>query len=153
MENELFNKVTELIPSNERDIFLAIHDNAVSAGFTPFVTKSEKRNFGKIEYKRTKKGDLLFAVQINSPQWSLRCKLFNLDKYTELLNNLNESVLRRLLESRKCKGVGNGCTVGIKFEYDNQKYNLCRHLIRLRDVCQADVPSIWSLLQAESEFR
>lgn len=153
MENDLFNIVTELIPPNERDILLTFHNNAINAGLSPFITKSDKKSFGKIEYKRTKKDDMLFAVQINSSHWSLRCKLFNLAKYTALLNSMNESVLQRLLESKECKGVDNGCTVGIKFKYNHQNYNLCRHLIRFSDIREIDTTSIWSLLQAENEHR
>lgn len=149
----MFNIVTESLPANERNVLLTIHDHAVNAGLTPFVTKSEKKSFGKIEYKRSKKDDMLFAVQINSSHWTLRCKLFNLDKYTSILANLNESVLQKLLSSRECKGTENGCTAGVYFKYGNQNYSLCRHLIRFRDISETDVPSVWSLLQTENEFR
>ena len=148
--NEIITSVSESC----HPVILEFHNRAVAAGFVPFASKSSKKdNFGKVEYKKAKKEDPLYILHVNGQKWSLRCKLFHLDRYEELLLKFREPVLKAMLASRACKGPENGCDVGIEFTADGKEYNLCRHAIHFKDLHEVDVDDVWSLLEAEARYR
>jgi hypothetical protein len=52
----------------------------------------KKKNDWKCEYK--KKKDVLCILRILDNQWSIKCKLFNLSKYNDFLENCNKHFKR-----------------------------------------------------------
>jgi hypothetical protein len=85
--------------------------------------------------------------------WSIRCKLFHLDKYVALLHKLSEKMLVGILSSRKCRGKVNGCTAGIMFTHMDKNYLLCRHGMHFRGISSCDVLAVWKLLDEEGTYR
>lgn len=139
------------LPDTARAVAMAMHDNAVEIGYIPHVKQSSKKaDFYTVEYKKNKVKDPLFILHVNGAKWSFRCKLFHLDQYVALLHTLSEKALENILASRKCKGITEGCTVGIDFAIGGEDYVLCRHGMHFRDLTTADVPSVWGLLREES---
>jgi hypothetical protein len=142
------------IPVNEHAAALELHNKAVNAGYTAFGNKSSKKpDFYKMEYKKLKKDDPLFILHVNGVKWSIRCKLFHLDKYVTLLNKLSEKMLTGILSSRKCRGKAKGCPAGIMFTHADKKYLLCRHGMHFRGITSGDVQAVWKLLSTESTYR
>lgn len=138
----------------DRRVAKTVHDLAAETGFNPVITQSNKKDdFFKVEYKKPKVKDPLYILHVNGEKWSLRCKLFHLDQYMALLNELNADTLRGLLDARPCRGESAGCTVGIRFSLSGHDYLLCRHGMHFRGLTMADVPPVWALLRAESQYR
>jgi hypothetical protein len=154
LRKNILDEVISSIPEADRPVVLKFHKKALEAGFFPFEIKSDKKpNFYKIEYKKIKTGKPLFILHINGIKWSLRSKLFNLDKYEKLIYKLSEQMIKELLSSRQCKGKTMGCTAGILFNMSGKKYMLCRHRMHFRGIKPGDVNAIWELFNEESKYR
>ncbi|MDR0456557.1 MAG: hypothetical protein LBH20_07750 [Treponema sp.] len=148
------NEAIGSIPVNDQAIVLELHNKAINAGYMAFGNKSaRKSDFYKMEYKKSRKDDPLFILHVNGIKWSIRCKLFHLDKYVTLLHKLSEKMLAGILSSRKCRGKAHGCTVGIMFTHVEKKYLLCRHGMHFRGITSGDVQAVWTLLSTESTYR
>lgn len=124
---------------------------ATTAGYQPIIARVGKKpdNF-KVEYKRTRSGEALFVLRIDGEKWSLRCKLFHLPSYCELLEELSSEVRQELLSSKECDNGAGGCKGPISFVAVGQEHSLCRHSMQFRAVSAADIPAVWRLLEAES---
>lgn len=148
------SEVVAALPPPKQEILEEMHRLALGAGFKPFPSKSAKKeDTYKIEYKKLKKDDPLYILRVYSGKWNIRCKLFHLDSYVNLLYNLSESALQEVLSSKECKGEASGCTVGVKFLAKDKEYELCRHGIHFNELSKEDIASVWGLLQAESAYR
>jgi hypothetical protein len=120
------------------------------AGYVPFISGvGKKANNFKIEYKKPKSTGSLFVARIDGKKLSLRCKLFHLYEYLELLDGLSETARNGLLSSKSCVSDG-GCKGPVVFAIDGKEYSLCRHSMQLKNITSDDVNGIWALLNAES---
>jgi len=149
----LIDEITSTLSDNDKKLVFLLNDNAVSIGYVPFSSRAGKKQGNyKIEYKRNKKSYVLFILRVSKGELQIGCKLLHLDKYSELIENLSDSLRNELLDSRPCR-VDSGCTAYIKFYYKEKNYIICRHAMRLKRVTLNDYQSFWKLLAAEAECR
>jgi len=148
-----FDEAVAPLDDEKRILVADLHSRAISIGYIPDIAKAgSKANNYKLEYRSDKAENPLFISRISNEKLSLGCKLLHLGKYTELLDNLNETIRRELLASRPCK-VESGCTAFIQFSFEKKEYLTCRHALRLKTPTASDAQSLWALLAKEAYYR
>jgi len=137
----------------DKEIVRELYENAVAIGYMPVIGRAGKTEGNyKLEFKKDKNSYVLFILRISKGQLSIGSKLLHMGKYCDLIDNLSDTVRNELLESRVCN-VDGGCTAFINFKYNNKKYYICRHAIRLKKVTPSDTSALWKMLEAEVACR
>ena len=149
------NDVISGLDNEQAKAAVELHRRAADAGLFTTFSASDKTNYKKAEYRlsKFKKDAPIFVIQVKSGKINVKCKFYNLDKYSDKLLQLNPGTLDKVLGSKQCKGIENGCTVGVDFELNGSSYNLCRHLIFIRELMTDDIPAVWELVKEEITLR
>jgi hypothetical protein len=148
-------KFTEIINSldeNGKVLVKILHEETLCLGYIPKISAVGKRiNDWKCEY--IKKKNVLYILRVTKGQWSIRCKLFNLSKYNDVLEKCNKRCIEILLESsRDCQNHGGGCSGPLEFSIEGKRYSKCRHYFMFKDLLDEDINSIQKLLECENNF-
>ncbi|GHT57544.1 hypothetical protein FACS1894109_09970 [Spirochaetia bacterium] len=147
-----FNEIINSLDKNEKKRVNKLHEQAIYLGYVPKISLlGEKPGDWKCEYK--KKKDVLYILRITNDQWSVRCKLFNLAKYNDVLSKCNKHLIETLLKnSGNCGHHGGGCKGPIEFSIDGKTYLRCRHSFMFTDLLDEDVDNIRDLLECENSY-
>ena len=152
-KDSFLNKMVASILESEQPIIYEFHKRATENGLLFKESKSKKMNYHKIEYKKDKKDDNLFIISVKGSEWSLHCKLYNLEKYQSKLKNLRKNMYECFMSSRRCKDSKRLCTVGIKIIIKKEEIMFCRHGIHFKKIIINDIDSLWVLIMEESKLR
>jgi len=148
-----FEEAVTNLDEDKKKLVAELHNKALNLGCIATIAKAGKKDGSyKIEYKADKKAYVLFISRISKNGLSIGCKLLHLGKYTQLIDELSETVRNELLAAKACN-VDKGCTAYIRFTYDGKEYLTCRHTMRLKTPTYSDLPSLWQLLEAEAAHR
>jgi hypothetical protein len=147
-----FNEITKSLDENEKKRVNKLHEQAIYLGYAPKISPpGEEAGNWKCEYK--KKKNVLYILKITDDQWSIRCKLFNLPKYNDVLRNCNTHCIETLLKnSGECGHHGGGCKGPIEFSINGKTYSRCRHSFTFTDLRDEDIDSIMNLLECENSY-
>lgn len=147
-----FNEILKSLNENEKKILNELHEQTIHLGYASKISALGKKiNDWKCEY--IKKKNVLYILRITNEQWSIRCKLFNLSKYNDVLEKCNKHCLEVLLKNSKdCENHGGGCNGPIAFLIDGKKYSKCRHYFMVKDLLNEDIDSIKKLLECEDKY-
>jgi hypothetical protein len=147
-----FGEVINSLHSDGKIIVNKLHEKTLSLGYMPKIsTVGKKFNDWKCEY--IKKKNVLYILRITNDQWSIRCKLFNLSKYNNILEKSNEHCIETLLKNSKdCENHGGGCNGPIEFSIGDKKYSKCRHYFMFKNLLNEDIDSINNLLEFENNY-
>jgi hypothetical protein len=149
------NNITEIVAflnEKEQKLVKELHEFTLSLGYIVKISAMGKdANDWKCEY--TKKKNILYILRITNDQWSVRCKLFNVIKYNDVLEQSNKHCIETLLKNSKdCENHGGGCKGPIAFSIEGKKHSKCRHYFMFRDVIDEDINSIKNLLAYENKY-
>lgn len=149
----VFEEAVASLGDGSRDLVAELHARSTSAGFAALVSAvGQKPGNYKIEYKKPKAAGSLYIARIDGGKLSLRCKLFHLAEYCELLDALSDAALNGFLGSGGCKRDG-GCKGPVEFCVGGKAHSLCRHAMRFAALSAADVQAVWNLLEQEDRRR
>jgi hypothetical protein len=151
-ENYNFTDVINSLDENGKILVKRLHEQTLYLGYMPKISALGKKiNDWKCEY--IKKKNVLYILRIKNGQWSIRCKLFNLSKYNDILEKCNKHCIETLLKSSKdCENHGGGCIGPIEFSLEGKKHSKCRHYFMFKDLLDDDINNIQKLLESENNF-
>jgi hypothetical protein len=147
-----FSEIINSLDENEKKRVNKLHEQAINLGYVPKISlPGEKINDWKCDYK--KKKNVLYILRITNDQWSIKCKLFNLPKYNDVLNKCNKHCIETLLKnSGDCGHHGGGCKGPIEFSVNSKTYLRCRHSFMFTDLRDEDIDDIKNLLECENKY-
>jgi hypothetical protein len=152
MEKATPNFYDVLSSLNDYDKVIAenLHEYTLSMGFIPKIsTVGKRQNDWKCEYKKNK--TILYILRITNGLFSIRCKLFNLEKYNDVLESCNINSIETLLKNSKdCENHGGGCKGPVAFSIKGKNYSKCRHYLMFKELKNEDINGIKKLFECEN---
>jgi hypothetical protein len=149
---DITNVVSSLVDKDSA-IVMKFHELADSLGCTAVISPmGKKEDDWKCEYNIKKPKRTLFILRVNKKGWSVRCKLFNIEKYEEAIANCTEGVKKTLISSRDCEMHGGICKGPVKFSFDTDMHSKCRHYILFQDLQEEDWACVRRLIELESDY-
>lgn len=129
-----------------------LHEYTVSLGFAPKISAMGKKpQDWKCEYKNKKK--TLLILRITGGRWSARCKLYHIDRYSQVLDECSPHCIASLVKN--AKGCGNhlgGCAGPVSFSVGGQTYTACRHSLLFDEITAEDAADLQKLLKCEASI-
>jgi hypothetical protein len=145
----LFEDIITSLDKENQVLVESLHKQALGLGYMPKITAMGKKPYDwKCEYSGKQKR-VLFILRINNEQWSIRCKLFNLPNYLDILEKCTEHCIASLTGSGNCENHGGGCKGPINFSVQGTVYSKCRHALVFKDIVPEDIDGIQKLLDSE----
>ncbi|MDR2602745.1 MAG: hypothetical protein LBC53_09920 [Spirochaetaceae bacterium] len=150
--NYIFNEILNSLDENGKNLVKRLHEQAISLGYVSKISAmGKKADDWKCEYIRNK--NVLYILRITNDQWFIRCKLFNISKYNNILEKCNDHCIEILLKnSAGCGNHGGRCKGPIDFSIKGMKYSKCRRSFTLKDLIDKDIDDINKLLEYENYF-
>jgi hypothetical protein len=126
-----------------------LHEYALSLGCTLKCSAMEKNKGWKCEYFLKKK-QTLFIVRVTDARWSIRCKLFHIADYTDVLEQCGNHCKETLLANAQgCGSHGGGCAGPVSFTLGGRAYSKCRHSLLFDNLTDEDIGDLQTLLKQE----
>jgi hypothetical protein len=150
--NYIFNEIINSLDEDGKTLVKRLHEQTISLGYVPKISAMGKKiDDWKCEYIKNK--NILYILRVTNSQWAIRCKLFNISKYNNILEKCNEHCIETLLKnSGGCGNHGGRCKGPIDFSIKGRIYSKCRHSFMFKDLIDKDIDDINKLLEYENYF-
>ncbi len=139
---------TSLTPA-QMAVVGTLHERMLALGCTCAASAAGgKHDKYKIEYRKGKPARSLLVLRIEGMKWSALLKLYHLQAYAELLDDLSEQVRCDLL-AKPCGFHPGGCKGPVCVTHGGEARQLCRHAMQVKAMSEQDLPAALALLAAE----
>lgn len=147
------NDVISSLDDKNSAMVQKFHEQAVHLGCTGKIsTMGKKTDDWKCEYTIKKPKRSLFIIRANKKGWSVRCKLFNIEKYEDAVANCSERIRQMLMTAKDCEMHGGICKEPVSFSVSDNPYSKCRHSILFSRLQYEDLASVGKLIELESQY-
>lgn len=152
-EEHSIQDILSPLSAQDKEYVQKLHEYALALGCTPKIAAMGKKpNDWKCEYI-IKKKNILLILRVSEAQWSVRCKLFHIADYPDVLEQCNDHCIARLLANAKdCGNHGGACAGPVSFTLRGTSYSKCRHYLLFDQISGEDLESIQKLLASEAGF-